>query len=79
MAILIHRDPMIKTCEDIDLSTQSVSDFNEINNQITILDPEYLTLLKLHNSDDVYYIVGTLISLAGIYYFVYEIIKKVIG
>ena len=79
MAILIHRDPMIKICEDIDLSTQSVSDFNEINNQITILDPEYLTLLKLHNSDDVYYILGTLISLAGIYYFVYEIIKKVIG
>ena len=79
MAILIHRDPMIKICEDIDLSTQPISDFNEINDQITILDPEYLTLMKLHNSDDVYYILGTLISLAGIYYFVYEIIKKVIG
>ena len=79
MAILIAKEPMIKTGESFDLSTQSVSEFNEINDRIPIIDPEYLNLLKLHNNDDTYYVVGTLISLAAIYYFMYEIIKKVLG
>lgn len=80
MAILIAKEPMIKTHEVLDLSTQSVSEFNDINDQIPIIDPEYLNLLKLHNNhDDTYYVLGILISLAGIYYFVCEIIKKVMG
>lgn len=80
MAILIAKESMIETREVLDLSTQSVSEFNDINDQIPIIDPEYLNLLKLHNNDDdTYYVVGILISLATIYYFMYEIIKKVLG
>ena len=75
MAILIAKEPMIKTRESFDLSTQFVSEFNEINDQIPIIDPEYLNLLKLHNNDDTYYVAGILISLVSIYYFIYEIIK----
>lgn len=80
MAILIAKEPMIKTSEVFDVSMQSVSEFIEINDQIPIIDPEYLNLLKLHNNDhDTYYVAGILISLVSIYYFMYEIIKKVLG
>ena len=80
MAILIAKEPIIKTSEVFDVSMQSVSEFIEINDQIPIIDPEYLNLLKLHSNDhDTYYVAGILISLASIYYFVYEIIKKILG
>ena len=80
MAILIAKEPMIKTGEVFDVSMQSVSEFIEINDHIPIIDPEYLNLLKLHNNDhDTYYVAGILISLASIYYFTYEIIKKILG
>ena len=46
MAILIAKEPMIKTSEVFDVSMQSVSEFIEINDQIPIIDPEYLNLLK---------------------------------
>lgn len=81
MAILIHRDPMIKpnNSDDYDHALQSVSEFNEINQSIPIYDPDCLNILVLSNNDDTYYFIGILISLAGIYYFIHEIIKKVSG
>lgn len=79
MAILIHREPIIKSDDVVDLSTQTVPEFNEINDYIPILDPECLNVLELGPNDDIIHIIGILISLAGIYYFTYEIIKKVLG
>ena len=78
MAILIHRDPMIKHI-DYDNVPQSVSNFNNIPDIITIIDQEYLNIVDIHPNEELQYIVGIMISLVGIYYFVYEIIKKVSG
>ena len=74
----LHKEYYIKPLDNIDQSTQIVSEFNEINT-IHFIDSN---LLRLYNNDpieELQYVIGIFISLAGIYYFVYEIIKKVLG
>tara|TARA_B100000963_G_scaffold252899_1_gene221614 strand:+ start:4562 stop:4792 length:231 start_codon:yes stop_codon:yes gene_type:complete len=74
----LHREFYINPQEKVDHATQSISEFNEIN-RIHFIDSN---LLELYNNDPIeefQYIIGIMMSLAAIYYFVYEIIKKVLG
>ena len=68
----------IKSLDNIDQSTQIVSEFNEINTMY-IIDREFLNLYNSDPIEELQYVIGIFISFAGIYYFVYEIIKKVLG
>ncbi len=78
MCMPLHREFYINPQEKVDHATQSISEFNEIN-RIHFIDSN---LLELYNNDPIeefQYIIGIMMSLAAIYYFVYEIIKKVLG
>jgi len=78
MCMPLHKEYYIKPMENVDQSTQSVSEFNEINTMYFV-DREFLNLYNSDPIEDLQYVIGIFISLAGIYYFVYEIIKKVLG
>ena len=78
MCMPLHKEYYIKPIENVDQSTQSVSEFNEINTMYFV-DREFLNLYNSDPIEDLQYVIGIFISLAGIYYFVYEIIKKVLG
>lgn len=74
----LHKDFYINPQERVDHTTQSISEFNEINT-IYFIDREFLNLNNNDPIEEIQYIIGIFMSLAAIYYFVYEIIKKVLG
>ena len=78
MCMPLHKEYYIKPLDNIDQSTQIVSEFNEINTMY-IIDREFLNLYNSDPIEELQYVIGIFISFAGIYYFVYEIIKKVLG
>ena len=72
----LHKEYYIKSLDNIDQSTQIMSEINTIY----FIDRELLNLYNNNNAfEELQYVIGIFISLAGIYYFVYEIIKKVLG
>ncbi len=78
MCMPLHKEFYVNPQKRVDHSIQTVSEFNEINT-IHFIDSN---LLRLYNNDPIeefQYIIGIIISLGAIYYFVYEIIKKVLG
>ena len=78
MCMPLHKEYYIKPLDNIDQSTQIVSEFNEINTMY-IIDREFLNIYNSDPIEDLQCVIGIFISLASIYYFVYEIIKKVLG
>ena len=78
MCMPLHKEYYIKPMENVDQATQSVSEFNEINTMYFV-DREFLNIYNSDPIEDLQCVIGIFISLAGIYYFVYEIIKKVLG
>ena len=78
MCMPLHREFYINPQEQADHATQSISEFNEINT-IYFIDREFLNLYNNDPIEEFQYIIGIFMSLGAIYYFVYEIIKKVLG
>ena len=78
MCMPLHREFYINPQEQVDHATQSISEFNEINT-IYFIDREFLHLYNNDPIEEIQYIIGIFISLGAIYYFVYEIIKKILG
>ena len=78
MCMPLHREFYINPQKKVDHSIQTVSDFNEINT-IHFIDREFLNLYNNDPIEEIQYVIGIFMSLGAIYYFVYEIIKKVLG
>jgi len=74
----LHREFYINPQKKVDHSIQTVSEFNEINT-IHFIDREFLNLYNNDPIEEIQYVIGIFMSLVAIYYFVYEIIKKVLG
>lgn len=80
MCININKELLIKSNYDIDddPSLEYVSQLNIIHVR-PFLDREFINMYNQDPSEEVKYVIGIMISLAAIHYFVYEIIKKVFG
>ena len=78
MCMPLHKEFYINPQEKVDHATQHISEFNEINT-IYFIDREFLNLYNNDPIEEIQYIIGIFMSLGAIYYFVYEIIKKVLG
>jgi len=78
MCMPLHREFYINPQKKVDHSIQTVSEFNEINT-IHFIDREFLNLYNNDPIEEIQYVIGIFMSLVAIYYFVYEIIKKVLG
>ncbi len=78
MCMPLHKEFYINPQKTVDHSIQTVSEFNEINTMYFV-DREFLNLYNNDPIEEIQYVIGIFMSLAAIYYFVYEIIKKVLG
>ena len=78
MCMPLHKEFYINPQKQVDHSIQTVSEFNEINT-IHFIDREFLNLYNNDPIEEIQYVIGIFMSLGAIYYFVYEIIKKVLG
>ena len=78
MCMPLHKELYINPHKKVDNSIQTVSEFNEINT-IHFIDREFLNLYNNDPIEEIQYVIGIFMSLGAIYYFVYEIIKKVLG
>ena len=72
----LHKEYYIKSLDNIDQSTQIMSEINTIY----FIDRELLNLYNNNNAfEELQYMIGIIISLSAIYYFVYETIKCILG
>ena len=74
----LHKEYYINPQKKVDHSIQTISELNEINTRYFV-DRELLNLYNNDPIEEIQYVIGIFMSLAAIYYFVYEIIKKVLG
>ena len=76
MCMPLHKEYYIKSLDNIDQSTQIMSEINTIY----FIDRELLNLYNNNNAfEELQYMIGIIISLSAIYYFVYETIKCILG
>ena len=71
----LHKVYYIKSLDNIDQSTQIMSEINTIY----FIDRELLNLYNNNAFEELQYMIGIIISLSAIYYFVYETIKCILG
>ena len=78
MCMPLHKEYYINPQKKVDHSIQTISELNEINTRYFV-DRELLNLYNNDPIEEIQYVIGIFMSLGAIYYFVYEIIKKVLG
>ena len=80
MCMVINKELLVKSKYNTDdnPAIEYVSQLNIIHIS-PFLDREFVNMYNQDPSEEVKYVIGIMMSLAAIYYFVYEIIKKVLG